>query len=202
MVGTIISIGYGDRKRVAWQVAVFSLGSVLGGTVLGLLLYWLNGFILRDGIRHAPSIGMVGFVALIYASHEVGLFTVPMPQRRQQVPQSWALFLRPWAYSFAYGSTLGMTILVRIHVATFYPVLLFAVLTGGHVAILIGLTIGIGRAIPYLLHSVFAIGRQSIAPEDIARKLDELGLAMHRANAVILGSTGAFLSTLFCMAVL
>ncbi len=90
---------------------------------------------------------IVGSMALLYSLHEFKLVSLPMPQRKKQVPADWRYRYHPHVTGWLFGGLLGLEYATFVPVATLYVVTAAAVLHGSpaYGAALLGL-FGLGRA--------------------------------------------------------
>src|SRR5919108_2719088 len=129
MVETITPVVHGGR-RSRWGVAValHLLGAGLSAAALGAVLGGL-GWVLG-----APwgSVGSwaVAAVAALYALRELFGLPVPLPDRREQVPEWWRRFFGPSATAFLYGLGLGVGFLTYLRHGTLVAVALVVLASG------------------------------------------------------------------------
>jgi uncharacterized metal-binding protein len=162
MVHTILPIVYGERlrSRRSWSLWSYALGSLLGAIMLGTVLGFFGASIhapLQTMSNHAVLFLAIGMIHVAVAGHELGFFSLPLPQSRWQVPRQW-LGKMPWpAATLAYGLALGAGVLTRINASPFY-LLLAGSIALGHpwLAVLAFGTFGIGRVLPMLAFFVVA----------------------------------------------
>jgi hypothetical protein len=122
--------------------AASALGFALG--VIGAALPLLA----RVGVG-----GVAALVALAYAVGEVRDRPLPVPQRRWQVPQEWALHGRAvWAAEF--GAILGLGFLTYVPFAGYYVLVLGCASLGDPWAAMVAMgTYGLARALPVVYAS-------------------------------------------------
>lgn len=195
MVGTIVSIGYGEAgHRGRGPLAAHLVGTILGGLTLGAAIA-LIGDVGPSGLpRWQLAAGIGAVVAAAYGLRELDVIRVPYPQRQWQVPRAWSLVMKPNAYAGMYGFLLGLSFLVRMHVATMFVVAVIAILSGSApLAILTGLGYGIGRGGALVV--LRAGGRWAgwSRPRDLFEALERYQRVVHPANGVaLLFSTAIF----------
>jgi hypothetical protein len=134
MAGTLLPVGYGlsERRGLPVILTLHCVGSVAGGAALGTLL-GAGGKLAGFGRGVFPGLA-TGCLALLYSCHEARLIRVPTPQRQRQVPHGWRLRFSPAVASLFYGAGLGVGIWTLVSVASFYVVLLWAILSGDPLA--------------------------------------------------------------------
>jgi hypothetical protein len=197
MVGTMLPIGYGERKtaRVSKSIASYAFGCALGSAALGLFLGSVGSLIgpplgpERFGIASAATAA----VALVYGLSDASLLRVPRMESRRQVPLSWYRRFRPPVAGLLYGATLGVGFVTRLSVSTFYILPLWAFLGGDVVRSGLVLTaFGVGRFLPLLL-----IGSKKGANGDaldvLITRIDELQPLVTLANGLMLEFIGGYL---------
>ena len=85
MVGTISPVVYRNSSlgRYGWLAAAtaYTLGSVVGGCVVGALLGSLGSFLPLYFYQSRLWL-LIGLPAIAYSLHELRLVTLPYPQRR------------------------------------------------------------------------------------------------------------------------
>ena len=156
MVGTILHVVNVDRQsgkgmRVLW---LHLAGYLCGAACLGVLLGTLGG-ILRAGlsiqIQDFKVLLITGLIGLIYSLRESGLVEIPMPSASRQVFSKWRLTLSPGKVALLYGLELGVGLTTYVITATFYVVVVWAILAGDALLGAFTMTFyGLGRALPIL----------------------------------------------------
>jgi hypothetical protein len=121
---TVAPVVHGVRR---WLVAVaaFAAGAVGAGAVLG---WALGSAASRAGAGSTHAAWAAAVVVAGYACREFGLFRLPVPQLRRQVPQRWREVLPLPATGFLYGAGLGVGFVTYAPVATFAAVVAAIVL--------------------------------------------------------------------------
>ena len=117
----------GGRSTPRRRIAFHGLGLAIGSLPVGAVLGALGG---RWDVPAAPALVAWGTGALLYAAHEVRLWTLPHPQRARQVPERWRRRYSPRVVAFAYGVLLGPGVLVFVRTAAFYFVVLGVLAAG------------------------------------------------------------------------
>jgi len=157
MVGTIGPVGRGARGQAVWRrmLGAYLAGSVLGGALLGAL-FGIVGLSLEAVERQfaiaplwANGVG-VALLAL-FALRDLRVLSFPLPTRHRQVPMSWKFLPGMWS-PFVFGFALAAGVFTTIYLASFYGMLVIAVLTRDFlVATLMGVIFAIGRTLPVLV---------------------------------------------------
>jgi hypothetical protein len=145
MVQTLTAVRGHVRQRLI-AIVTFAIGSMLGSAVLGVVLAIL-GAMTQRAIPRGVELMLLAGVAFIASLIDLGLISVPRPQRSAQVPSSWRSRWPLTIASFGYGAVLGIGILTFIPFAAFYVVLLAAVVFGYPFAIYIMLGYGVGKGL-------------------------------------------------------
>src|SRR5947209_5426979 len=126
MVGTISPVVYGSSRRSLWhRLMGIYVASQIAGAVLTGVIFAAAGAVLQ-AVFHWNSYGLVAtlaVVAVLAGMRDLNLVRYPLPSRNWQVPQSWKRF-SPGVMSASYGFGIGLGVVTRIPVASFYFVLL------------------------------------------------------------------------------
>jgi hypothetical protein len=195
MVGTIVSIGYGEiSNKAAGAIAWHLVGLLLGGATLGLLVAALGHLIgfLVDIDTRKPAFAAAGLVSLVYATRELGFTSVPYPQLRRQVPRWWSLVFKPGAYSFLYGVLLGLGFVTHVWVASLFPVVTFAALdASAAAATVLGVVFGVARGLP--LVALHVTRRRWSGVIDVLDYVHARREAVHQFNGVALAFAGVLM---------
>ena len=135
------------RDKAKWW---FATGEMIGGAATGLIAVAL-GSLLRPFIPAPGRWAAVFALLVLVAGHEFGLYRLPLPQNRRQVPQT-VIFAggRVGALQFGFEMGTGLRTFMTSglpHVA----VLAAALVAPWWAAILIGAGFGIGRAVMPML---------------------------------------------------
>lgn len=91
--------------RFSADAAVFFAGTVIG-SALAVSLAWTTLGLIRVATSEHVAIAAAILVIALAAARELGA-AVPLPYRRQQVPERWRGTMPTWAFSFLYGLLLG-----------------------------------------------------------------------------------------------
>ena len=115
MVETFTPAVCGSRSRQRLALALFALGALAASAALGAALGLVGGLV---GTR--PALVGAAALAALAAVRELGLFRLPLPQSRRQVPERWRRELPLPLWSAGYGAGLGAGFLTFQPVATFW----------------------------------------------------------------------------------
>ena len=132
MVGTIIPMVHGKRRtqRIPRLLLVHSLGSLVGGLSIGLLIGAVSSLFWRSANRPWLLVdSVVGFIAIGYSLTELGLLRLPAPQSYWTVPRQWAATKSEGTAVGLYGFSLGLGLLTPINTCL-YAVIIWALLVG------------------------------------------------------------------------
>ncbi len=164
MLASITPLGERGRNR-SWPVTVafYLLGSALGGAALGMVA-GAAGAILR---RLADPPGAL--VLLVVGSAAAAALFLDtgrsVPTLRRQVNEDWLRRYRSWVYGLGFGVQLGAGVATVVNSASTYLVIVVAAGAGAagggaasggatsggvRVAVAIGCTYGLARALPIL----------------------------------------------------
>jgi hypothetical protein len=190
MVSTITPVVYRRHRRINWLVAVvmFSMSAGIGGSAIGAILALAGQEMWK---AHSPFISerwaVFALVAAFYSLHEFGIFRLPCPQRAWQVPPSWRVHLPPWVTASSYGFLLGMGVLTRIPVSTFYLLLVWCLFAAhpAQVGPVFGIY-GLSQGLPLLF--VGWSGESWDRVSEIAVKSWSFRTLVHKVNAAVLMS--------------
>lgn len=194
MAGTIVPVVYGEKNRQERTLSLWlhTASSVTAAATTAVALSFLGRILINNPEERVAMIVLAG-VAVIYSLRELGILRVPAPQRYRQVPATWRNRYNPRIMSVLFGASLGVGLLTRIHVTTFYVLPLFALLSGrladGVVAFAL---FGFSRSLP--LHWIIAKHIQPGEPlEDLLNQIQALEPVMRVINGVLLALGGAVL---------
>jgi hypothetical protein len=190
MVETITPVVHGGR-RGRWGIAVGAhvLGAGLGAAALGGAL-GLAGRAL-GAAWGAPGLWVVAAVAAVYAGRELLGIPVPLPDRKEQVPEWWRTFFGPVSAPFLYGLGLGVGFLTYLRHGTLVAVAALAVISGDPgLGALILVPFGLARGLTVLLA---APGVSAEGVGSVMARLDALALSdvPRRVNGVVLVALGS-----------
>jgi sulfite exporter TauE/SafE len=153
MAGVIGPIVYGAHRTKKWFIilVLHALGYVCGALIIGLILGVVGKMVIPFQVTSALGLILTGVTCLVFCARELRFLSFRPPHFRRQVPHGWRRF-RPEIMAPLYGGVLGMGVLTRIEATSFYPVLVWALLSRSATmgAVVMG-GFGLGRALPYLL---------------------------------------------------
>ena len=146
MLSSIHPLGERSRhNRWALTVTSFTIGSVLAGSAVGLLLGFTGSIVLRDV---APAATLLATAAVTLLAGGLDLFGVTPPGPSRQVNEHWIGAFRGWVYGGSFGVELGLGFLTYIVTWGVFATLAAAFLTSSAAAgALVGATFGFGRSI-------------------------------------------------------
>jgi cytochrome c biogenesis protein CcdA len=157
MVGTIAPMVHRgtEEKKFVTAILSYTLGCILGAASFGICMGVL-GKVLLIFLRGAGDLRVTflgcGTIGLIYSLREVGIFRVPAPQICRQVPERRRHQMSNEKASLCYGLELGVGIVTRIPISSFYVIVIWALLTGSLALGCISVVgFGVGKALPVIL---------------------------------------------------
>jgi hypothetical protein len=159
MVGTIGSIGHGatGQRKTRWRrlLAMYALGAVLSGAIGGAIL-GLTGLAL-DSLERNLDLSVTwanatGALLLVWlALRDLGVLKFRIPSRHRQVAMAWKLLPGYWS-PFVFGFSLGAGIFTTIYLASFYSVVLLAILVRNFaLSVIMGVLFAVSRAVPIVI---------------------------------------------------
>ncbi|MGH2681843.1 MAG: MauE/DoxX family redox-associated membrane protein [Actinomycetota bacterium] len=179
----------GSRRKWGTAVGAHTLGAGLSAAVFGAALGW--GGAALGAPWGTTGMAILTLVAAMYAARELFGLPVPVPERRQQVPEHWRWRFSPFVASFLYGLGLGVGFLTHVRHGTLVVVAAAAAMTGDPV---VGAAVmapfGLARGVSLL---VTAAARSSERLEGVAAQLDRI--AASRLPRVVNGAALAALVT-------
>lgn len=197
MVGSILPIVYAEyeERKVGKQAAVIlihTLGCLAGAAWIGSLLGTIGMAIPWHTVsarQEVVTLMVTGAVSALYSTHELGFIRAPVLSSRWQVPRGWTTQLPPKVTALAYGIGLGIGVATAIPVATFYVIIIWAMLVGSPLlGALILAAFGLGRALPLvLMGSWLQNGDESVR---LLRVLHRWQPTVHLLNGLALDSAG------------
>lgn len=203
MVGTVLPIVYGERKRgklpltlwchiLGYLFGAAAIGGVLGA--LGVAFLWQAQFVIKD----FPLFVATGLIGLVYSSREFGLVQVPVLHCTRQVPHGWRLVFSPRTRALCYGFALGLGLATRIPVSTFYVAAFWVTFSGSPLRSSLAMcAFGAGRALP-----IFLIDRRCDSGNQrrsISRGLSSWEPVVHLINGLALAGGSACLLVVWFM---
>lgn len=141
----LVSPGRGLTRAERRVLSVFSLGEVVGGVVTGALLALIGG--LLSVVPEEPRLLTAGLLWLLLLGHEAGIWRLPLPQNRRQVPQE--VFLRGrGAAALQFGFEMGTGVRTYVPAVAPYAVGVFLLLANPTLVlgVVTGAGFGLGRA--------------------------------------------------------
>ena len=194
MVGTLIPIGYGERRNRGLPLPLVSYvaGSVIAGAVAGALFGIAGGAVLNDGLGSAAAGLLLAVLALTYSLVEARLVGIPIPQANRQVRQRRHLAeSRPNVLAFGYGIGLGAGVLTHITVATLVVVVAGVIAGGDPLAGAATMAVfALARSMPLLLVGVEAAANERSLAE-ATEAIFRWESVVHLLNALSLAFAGA-----------
>ena len=196
MIGTIGFLVQETSNRWRWLLSaslytVSCVGTaILLGAALAMLGHLVQGWYHSTALYAAmPGAGvmLVGLLAIAYAISDVGFIRMPRPTLRQAVPISWWRWWQPYGAALAYGASLGIGVMTRIHFGAFYVICAWCVLKGNaaYGALLMG-TYGAARALTIFPASWGVYCHRSAATEWLASPLFSLWRAQRILAAALM----------------
>ena len=161
-------------------------------TTLGMFLGLLGSLLPIGPDRESLKASLIGFMSLLYALHELRLFSLPFPQRQRQVPENWRHRYHPYATAILYGILLGLAYITFVPVATLYVVTAAVIVRGSPIfgALLFGL-FGLGRS--GLLWPLARAGRSFERVDALTSNLFLTRPLIYLINGYALAFSGAYL---------
>jgi hypothetical protein len=133
MIFVIVPLGEAAKDRLYWAVRAISytLGAMVGASLLALLLGWVGQGIhaLFPGLQAGWVIAVLGVMALIFALNELEIIKLPNPERGWLVPKEWQRSSRLTGNTL-YGIVLGAGIFTFIPFSGFYLLLMWEIAAG------------------------------------------------------------------------
>lgn len=151
MILVIRPLGEGFRESAHYwiQAFLYSLGLAITSALVGYGM-GLVGFLFGQATGWLPPFRIAGLLALLFSMRELGVIKFPIPQRKWQVPISWVHKHR-FAGTLTYGLTIGLGYLTYIPYPGFWILQAISFLSATpSVSSLLGVTYGLGRALPVL----------------------------------------------------
>lgn len=132
MLGTLTPLGERSRQNTwAITIAIYAVGSALGGAVVGAL-FGTAGWFIAANVPYGRDVALVAFlgVALVALTNDFGLSHVPLPHLRRQVDDRWLSLYRRWVYAGGFGLQLGAGLITHVVSAATYATFAAAFATG------------------------------------------------------------------------
>lgn len=153
MLSSISPLGEQARHSRWWITNLaYVVGSVIGGTTLGLLSAAV-GSLLPVGLRtSAAGWGVVAVLLILGLVLDLRARGGALPSWRRQVDEAWLGRYRGWVYGLGFGLQLGFGLVTIVTSATTYATVLLALWSGNLWAgAILGATFGLVRSLPSLL---------------------------------------------------
>jgi hypothetical protein len=152
MLASITPLGERGRSR-RWGVTAgwYATGCLAGGAMLGALAALVSVGGGAAGRLHGGPLVLVA-LALCAAGVlvDLGVGGLRPPGPRRQVNEDWLHRYRGWVIGLGFGLQLGLGITTIVTTAAVYSALAVAALVSPGVALLAGVSFGVGRALPLL----------------------------------------------------
>lgn len=198
MVSTISPVVYRSSK-FDWRLlaGLYSLGSIVGGSMVGILLGTLGATM--SALMHPPissTVLLVGVLALVYSLHEMQLTSLPYPQRRHQVPSQWRNQYHPYLTAALYGALLGAALITFIPTATCYVLVAAVTLRGSPIiGVFAFASYAAARACFLWLANYRSTTLEEV--EMVARFLFRTKPLVREISGIVLAATGGYFISLF-----
>lgn len=185
---------WSPRAVVGWlpALAAHAAGYVLGGIVLSGLLAGL-ALVVGLSSNSPQALIAVAALALVYGLDQLGLISLPYPQRKSQVPHDVRLRWPMWRIGLLYGFALGLNFVTYVRTPILYVVVAAAVLSGSwEIAFALVAALNLGRFSPVLVNAF------PVSDPSVQRWLAERESASLLAGAValVLVATALFAAAL------
>ncbi|MFO7299239.1 MAG: hypothetical protein DIU67_003480 [Actinomycetes bacterium] len=131
MLSSITPLTESGRGNRYWRtVAWFVLGTLIGGSALGLVAAGGAWVVARIGFstQAALTAGLVG--ALVTLISDLGPGGWRLPSNPRQVNRTWLDRYRSWVYGIGFGAQLGVGVATFVMSATVYLMVVLTSLTG------------------------------------------------------------------------
>lgn len=125
MVGTIRPVVYREKQMLHWFImaALHVLGNVFAAAIIGLVLGFVGRLVHISVLHNGIPVLVLGLTCILYALHDLKIFSMPYPQSLAQVPASWRRRFHPYMTAFLYGFGLGTGVSTRIATGGMYVIL-------------------------------------------------------------------------------
>lgn len=198
MVGSINPVVHGNGRR-GWRrsMALYGLGAAASAGLAGAAIAWVGSRV-SGGLEQPAAFLLAAGLAVAYAIHELGGWTLPAPQIEEQVPSGWRVRFPLPVASLLYGVVLGPGLFTRIFTSSYYVLVawVFLLLEPAEGA-LVMLVHGAARAIPQYLktreidtaETAYEIGLAIPDHQGLARRVNGIVLLGFGVTAVALGAS-------------
>jgi hypothetical protein len=178
---------YSVRSVMHWipTLATHALGYALGAIILGGGLGLLAGLLPFEGLDGWP-LAMIGFIAVSYGLHCLGLLRMPYPQRRVQVSHGARNHYAMWKIGLIYGLQLGLNFVTYVRTPILYIVVGLALISGSPCdALWLIAALNLGRWAPLLVNAL------PVQDHRVQGWLASKGQSAVLADGVLLAAAGA-----------
>jgi cytochrome c biogenesis protein CcdA len=166
------------RAVAGWLPTLLAHGAgyVAGGLLLGSALA-LGTLVLSPPAGASWPVLAIALVSLAYGLDQLGLLSLPYPQRKSQVPHDVRFRWPMWRIGLLYGFALGLNFVTYVRTPILYVVVLAALLSGSWVTSLaLVLALNAGRFLPLLVNAL-----------PVTDRAVQAWLARHEERAVLAG---------------
>jgi len=154
MLSSITPLGERGRQ-MRWSVttATYIVGSVIGGSITGVILGGLGALMISPiGIAPRWLLVLLAVLAALAAAFDSGLWGLRLPTIHRQVNENWLTRYRGWVYGGGFGIQLGLGITTIVSSASVYLWLVTDFLVHDvRAGAVIGAVFGLSRALVLLL---------------------------------------------------
>lgn len=199
MLGSISPVGEASRRQRWWLTATaYTIGSLAGGALIGLLLGAVGGAISSViPLSLTTRLLLLGAGVALGALIDARVIPLTLPTRHRQVDERWLTTYRGWIYGAGFGFQLGTAVVTIVPSAVTYTALVAALLTGSWPqGLLVGTVFGAVRSVPLLLtarlrtpDALYRTTRRVTAAEPLAHRLTVAGQAAAAVVAVVVAGT-------------
>jgi hypothetical protein len=185
MVGAIPAVGRGAGSgRWASSALVYLMASTLAGAIFGALI-GLLALPLANIVAPRDRLLVWAILTAALGLSELGIVSLPRPQRATQVPEGWRRKFPAEVSSALYGAVLGVGVLTPIPFVAFYALLAWGLLSGNPLQAAAAFALfGLVRAAPVALLSPFLTSYQ--VSFQVVRKIDPLYGSISRATGIVM----------------
>jgi sulfite exporter TauE/SafE len=147
MLSSITPLGERGRgRRWTTTATAYLLGSVVGGSLLGLALGALGSLL---DVRTSIALAVIAGVALIGVLLDTKAGRVALPTVHRQVNETWLSEYRGVVVGWGWGFQLGLGVVTIVTTSLVYLTWVAALLTGSPAGgLLVGLVFGLVRGLP------------------------------------------------------
>ena len=185
MISVIMPLGQRHRRWTFWVArgVLYIAASALSGALVGGLVAAIGG-VAEHVLPAVVLFGLAGLLGLAYGLHELGIFHLPHPEHKWQVPNEW-IARRPLFGAVAFGLTIGAGVFTFIPFTSFYVLLAWELALGNVWAgALLGAAYGLARGLPVITGGVVTGRGGSIVPVHL--RILGATPGIHRATAGLL----------------